>query len=84
MGITRSPLFWIKDEGRFFFKRAFLAEIETYFHKIFKRVQKSFLNIIAVDMNVEEEFSVFGSLRRGAMFAAQNVNIPKEIIEANN
>jgi hypothetical protein len=35
-------------------------------------------------VNVKEEYSVYRSLRRGATTEAQNVQVPSEVIEANN
>jgi len=39
--------------------------------------------VILKDAMVEEEYSVYRCLRRGATSEAQNVGIPQEVIEAN-
>ena len=55
-----------------------------YLHKVLSRVQKIYPRLIPESINIEDEYSMFRSPRRGATAEAQNAKIPKEVIEANN
>jgi hypothetical protein len=78
-GIKSGPLFKGKKGTR-----ASTAELDILLHRTLERVQKKWLSVIPDTVNVKEEFSVYCSLRRGATAEAQNVQVPAEVIEANN
>ena len=65
-------------------KRMSIAEMDVLFHGILREVQNRNPAIIAEDVNVEEEYSTFRSLRRGATSEARNANVPVDVINANN
>ena len=65
-------------------KRMSIAEMDVLFHGILRLVQNRNPAIIPEDVNVEEEYSTFRSLRRGATAEARNANIPPDVINANN
>jgi hypothetical protein len=78
-GVVRGPMF----RGRTG-KRMSIAEMDEYLHVVLLEVQRQFPRILSDTINVQDEFSVYRSLRRGATSEAQNAQIPKEVIEANN
>jgi hypothetical protein len=78
-GIKSGPMFRGKKGSR-----ASTAELDILLHRILERVQKKWPSLIPDTVNVKEEFSVYRSLRRGATAEAQNVQVPSEVIEANN
>jgi hypothetical protein len=84
LGVISGPLFRVggKDHGKF--KRASCGDLDPGFHEILKRVRKIHSRLIGEKTNIVEEYSVYRSLRRGATAHAQNVEMPKEVIEANN
>lgn len=61
-----------------------MGDLEPMFHKVLSRVQARYSKVIPEDVDVNSEYSVFRSLRRGATAEAQNVGIPQHVIEANN
>ena len=60
-----------------------LAEMDTWLHDILHKVQQKFPSVIPDATQIEDEFSVYRSLRRGANTEARNVRIPQDIIDAN-
>lgn len=83
MGVTAGPLFRVSS-SKADYKRASMGDLEPLFHGILKKIQVRFSKVIPKDVMVEEEYSVYRSLRRGATSEARNVGIPQEVIEANN
>lgn len=83
-GVTNGPLFRVAALRGDKFKRASMGDLEPLFHKILNRVKGRYPRVIPEEVNVESEYSVFRSLRRGATAEAQNAEIPPHIIEANN
>jgi hypothetical protein len=65
-------------------KRMSIAEMDEHLHVVLLEVQRQFPLVLSDTVNVQDEFSVYRSLRRGATSEAQNAQIPKEVIEANN
>lgn len=84
LGVTSGPLFRtvVSKTGRV--KRATISDMDLLFHDVMKRVQVRHPNLLPGSVNVEEEMSVRRSLRRSFTSQAQNVGIPKDVIEANN
>ena len=78
-GITKGPLFR-NDKGR----RMTVSELDVYFISVLLEVQRKFPNAIPDSVKVEDEYSVFRLLRRGATSKAQNVGLPEPVIESNN
>jgi hypothetical protein len=87
LGIVSGPLFRVNSgkKGSGKFKRASSGDLDPAFHQILGRVQKDHSKLISDRTNIAEEYSVYRSLRRGRATAyVQNVEVPKEVIEANN
>jgi hypothetical protein len=84
VGVTDGPLFRVKGKTSGSFKKVSMGDLDPSFLGILKRVQSRWPSVIPDTVKVEDEYSVFRSLRRGATSHAQNVKIPKEVIEANN
>jgi len=84
LGVQRGPLFRKRGRSIQTVKRATVGDLDPMLHKILKRVQSKWPSIIPDAVDVEDEYSSFRSLRRGATSEAQNCQIPKEVIEANN
>ena len=61
-----------------------ISEMDVLFHALLSEVQKRNPAAIPDHIKVEESYSVSRSLRRGATSEAQNVDIPSEVINANN
>ena len=57
--------------------------MDILFHKILARVQVLYSRLIPNAVNVDEEYGVYRSLYRGATAEAQNIIVPKEVINAN-
>jgi len=84
LGVTSGPLFRTVVKRTSKVKRVTIADLDTLFHDVMKRVQVRHPNLLPKTVNVEEEMSVRRSLRRTFTTQAQNVQVPKEAIEANN
>jgi hypothetical protein len=84
VGVQKGPLFRARGKTDRGLKRATVGDLDPMLHKILKRVQSKWPSIIPDTVDVEEEYSIFRSLRRGATSEAQNAQIPREVIEANN
>jgi len=65
-------------------KKMSISEMDELFHSILLEVQRRYPKILPDSIKITEEFSTFRSLRRGATSEVQNVQIPREVIEANN
>ena len=61
-----------------------VGDMDFYFHSVLKEVQRRHPSIISASVNVEEDFSVSRSLRRGATAEAHNVGISGDVINMNN
>ena len=79
-GSIKGPLFRNGDKGR----RASISEMDSLLCPLLREVQRKFPNLISHETVVEDSFSTYRSLRRGATAEAQNARIPKTVIEANN
>jgi hypothetical protein len=84
MGVTAGPVFRVagKAPGSKVV-RSKMGDLDPPFHDILKRVQERWPHVIHASVNVEEEYSVRRSLRRGSTAHAQNMRIDPSIIEAN-
>jgi hypothetical protein len=78
--LCTGPMFKSMSVG----KKMSISEMDELFHSILLEVQHRFPKILPDSVKVTEEFSTFRSLRRGATSEAQNVKIPRKVIEANN
>ena len=65
-------------------KKATIGDLDLLLHDILRQVQARYPEIIPASVKVEDEYSARRSLRRGSTSEAQNVQVPKEVIEANN
>ena len=65
-------------------KKATVGDLDLLLHDILRQVQVRYLGILPASVKVEDEYSARRSLRRGSTSEAQNVQVPKEVIEANN
>ena len=82
--VTTGPMFRVAERGKGTCKRATTADLNPSFITLSERVQKRWANVFAGDLDIAKEFSIGRSLRRGVTAEAQNVGIPREVIEANN
>ena len=71
-----------KQEG--LFKVASVGGLDSLFHDVLLRVQKRSPRIIPEDVDVVNDYSVSRSLRRASTAEAQNQQVLREVIEANN
>jgi len=81
VGVSTGPVFRTVNKNSGKVSR---ATLDILFHGILKRVQALRPDIIQNSVNVEDEYSMKRSVRRGATAEAQNRNIPRGVIEANN
>lgn len=65
-------------------RRSSVGDLDPPFHDLLKRVQERFPNVIHPSVKISDEFSLRRSGRRGSTINAQNQDVPKEVIEANN
>ncbi len=65
-------------------KRASIGDMDLLFHDILRQVQERRPDVLPPSIVVGDEYSVRRSLRRGSTSEAQNAQVPKEVIEANN
>ena len=77
-------MFRVAEKGKGTYKGATTADLNPSFIGLLERIQKRWANVFAGDLDVGKEFSIGRSLRRGVTSEAQNVGIPREVIEANN
>jgi hypothetical protein len=85
-GITGGPVFR-RHQTRKNDKveRAHVGDINLLLHPLLLRLQETDSGIIGHDVKVEDKYSVSScSLRRGATTQARNMEIPTDVIEANN
>ena len=61
-----------------------MGDLDLLLHDILRQVQVRYPGILPASVKVEDEYSARRSLRRGSTSEAQNVQVPKEVIEANN
>ena len=84
LGVTHGPLFRTKGKRDTHFKPASVGDLDIMFRDVLKRIQQKWPNVIPESVKVEEEYSMSRSPRRGSTAEAQNQEIPREVIEANN
>jgi hypothetical protein len=65
-------------------KRATTADLNPNLIDLLERVRKRWSNVFGEGVNIQKEFNIGRSLRRGVTAAAQNAGISKDVIEANN
>jgi hypothetical protein len=82
--VTSGPMFRVMGKEVGTFKRATTADLNPNFIDLLERVRKRWSNVFGQEVNIRKEFSIGRSLQRGVTAEAQNVGIPKEVIEANN
>mmetsp|Transcript_12348 Transcript_12348/g.17595 ORF Transcript_12348/g.17595 Transcript_12348/m.17595 type:complete len:156 (-) Transcript_12348:2255-2722(-) len=82
VGVTSGPFFCVLVKG--VMKQASVADLDEGFHSILQRIQRLYPRVIPPHINVEDDYSIHRSICRGSTTEAQNANIPKEVIEANN
>jgi hypothetical protein len=84
LGIESGPMFRTEARGGAKYKKSSVGDLDGLLHSILARVQNRFPEVIGKNVDVPEEYSASRSMRRGATSEAQNAEIPKEVIEANN
>jgi hypothetical protein len=82
--VIAGPMFRVAGKEDGVFKRATTADLNPGFIDLLERVRKRWAGVIGEDIDIGKEFNIGRSLRRGVTSEAQNVGIPKEVIEANN
>ena len=58
--------------------------MDILFHTVLMNVQLKYSSVLLETLDVKVEYSTFRLLRQGSTSEAQNVEIPKAVIEANN
>ena len=82
-GTTSGPMFrTVTKKGGV--KRASVGDMDLLLHDILRQVQIRRPDVLPSNVLVGDEYSVRRSLRRGSTSEAQNAQVPKEVIEANN
>ena len=84
LGVTSGPVFRVTTAKTKTVQRASVADLDLLLHDVLKRVQVRMPNVLPASVNVENEYSARRSLHRFFTTQAQNVGIPKDVIEANN
>ena len=80
-GVKAGPLFRESLEAQ---ESAPVAMLDVLFHQYLKRVQATRPDMLPESVDVEKEFSLRRSLRRGSTTQARNKQVPRETIELNN
>jgi hypothetical protein len=85
IGIITGPVFrrvrpWPTDKV----ERARIGDINLLFHPELLWVQVNQPNLIGEETKVEDEYSASRSFKRGATAQARNMDIPTDVIQANN
>lgn len=83
-GIVLGPLFRTVNAKSGKAGRALIGDLDVLLHDVLKRLQIRCPNVLPKSVNVEEEISARRTLCRTFTTQAQNVQIPKDVIEANN
>ena len=84
-GISSGPVFRRPcKRGPTKVERARVGDINLILHPALARVQARLPNLIGEGTRVEEEYSASRSFKRGATAQARNMDIPRDVIEANN
>jgi hypothetical protein len=84
-GIKAGPVFRrTKKKATDAVMRARVGDMDLLLHPLLLRVQARLPGLIGEDVNVEGEYSVSRSCKRGATAQARNQGIPTDVIEANN
>ncbi len=82
--VTDGPVFRTAGKTPGSIRQAQIGDLDPMLHGVLKRVQSSWPSVVPDSVEVEKEYSMFRSIRRGSTSQAQNVRLPKEVIEANN
>jgi hypothetical protein len=64
--------------------RARVADLDPAFHHYLRRVQQRWPQVLAPSVDIEAEFSLTRSGRRGSNSQSRNMKIPKSVVELNN
>jgi hypothetical protein len=84
-GILKGPVFRReRKRGSDQVEQARVGDINVILHLALMRVQASRPHIISVETKVEEEYSASRSFKQGATAQARNMEIPTDVIQANN
>ena len=83
LSVDKGPLFQ-RTTARGLCTRAKMGDLNPLFHDVLRRLQAINPGILPDSVDVEEEFSVSRSIRRGSTSQALNQKIPGEVVEANN
>jgi hypothetical protein len=84
-GVVSGPVFRRqKKKASDKIERARVGDINLILHPALVRVQARLPHLIGEGSKVEDEYSTSRSFKRGATAQARNMDIPKDVIEANN
>ena len=59
-------------------------KINTEFHNSLRKIQESEKELISTDVEIEEVYNIYRSIRRGATTRATELNYSAQTIDANN
>lgn len=79
--VQKGPLFRASPEDT---RPISIGELDVWFHRFLKEVQERYPDLIGERVDVEREYSIRRSLRRGSTTHARNQGIPDSVVEANN
>ena len=80
LGVVDGPVLRAVEKVKV--RKARIAEVDEAFHEYLKKAQKE--KGINKSSDVEKEFSIERSLRRGSTTRARVVGVPVSVVEANN
>jgi hypothetical protein len=91
VGVVNGPIFRFGTKrkgmgaaGQTTFKRARVGDLNSVFIPLLLRVQEKYPETIGPEVRVEEEYSAGRSFKRGATSQARIMEIPQDVIAANN
>jgi hypothetical protein len=69
--------------GQLLGPKARIRDLDPHLHGLLRRVQRLWPEVLGPSVDIEVSYSFGRSIRRGSTAQAQNVRLPREVIEAN-
>ena len=83
-GETDGAIFKVWNKNRTKHSKARVGDLDIMFLSLWKRIQILHPNLIPKTVDVDDEYSISRSARRGSTTHAFNMQIPPHVVEANN